>query len=52
MLVGSVHSSLFTMDGGRFKDCTEGGKFRLVISTQRINESCNVWAIKHHTALG
>ena len=34
VLVRSVCSSLFTMDGGRLKGCTEGGKFRLVISTQ------------------
>ena len=38
MLVGSsiyVCSSLLTMDGGRFKGCTEGGKFRLVISNKK-----------------
>ena len=34
--------SLLTMDGGRFKGCTEGDTFRLVISTKRnciINEN-------------
>ena len=51
-IYGSVYSSLLTMDGGRFKDCTEGGKFRLVISAQRINESCNVWGIKHQYCHG
>ena len=43
VLVGCmVLSSQWTEVGG----CTEGGKIRLVITTQRncvINESCNVW---------
>ena len=33
---------------GLLEGCTEGGNFRLVVSTQRdcvINENCNVWVI-------